>query len=738
MSTSISKRVSINTRLVITGIAATIVPLLIVTVLSLWNGQVIEQTASSETFKLSVEAREKTLAGIMAMLTTQQDALNQKLQGDLNVARYLVHQAGAVKLAKETVTWEVVNQINQEKQTLVLPRLMIGLAWLGQNRSKGVPSLIVDHLHDLVGGTCTIFQKMDVQGDMLRVCTNVEKADGSRAIGTFIPARNADGSENPVLSTVLSGKRFVGRALVVGKWYVAAYEPIMDAGGSIIGMLYVGVPEENVISLRQQIKAIKVGLTGYIFVLDAQGTYLISRNGERDGENIWGSKDAEGRLFVQEIVKKGLALNEGEFAQVHYPWKNPGETKARTKTTEIAYFSPWGWIVGAGTYDEELMAGVDIIRSTNRQGTVIMLATLGASLLIILILWRVIAFGITRPLRRAVDMLKDISEGQGDLTKRLDVGNRDEIGELAHHFNQFIAKLQGIMAEISSNSGIVANSAAELSTASTQIAGNAKTMSRQTTQAASSSRETAEKVRSIAFFAKEMSESAAGVADAVSGMNRSLNEVAHSSQKELEIVLAATRHAETGKHIMDKLGIVAQSISKVTEVISDIATQTNLLAINATIEAATAGESGKGFAVVAQEVKDLSRQTATATQEIKKQIDEMQTSTESAIKAIDLVVKVIEEVNIISRMIVSAIDSQTRNFQGITESISQVNSSAQRVSDNVAESAQGLEEVSVTLNQVNGVVADTSQGINRVMSSADELAQLSDRLNELISQFKTS
>ena len=219
-------------------------------------------------------------------------------------------------------------------------------------------------------------------------------------------------------------------------------------------------------------------------------------------------------------------------------------------------------------------------------------------------------------------------------------------------------------------------------------------------------------------------------------MSYSLNEVAQSCQKEFRIASEANEHAKNSKDIMYKLGTAANSIGRVVEVIKEIAEQTNLLALNATIEAVSAGAAGKGFSVVANEVKALALQTAQATHEIQKQIKEMQTNTESAVKAIESVSKVIEEVNLISQTIVSAVEQQSATINEISRSVSGVSTSAQEVSKNVARSASGLSEISSTVAGVNKSIADTTKGIVQVKTSAEELSRLSEGLKELLGQFK--
>lgn len=347
-----------------------------------------------------------------------------------------------------------------------------------------------------------------------------------------------------------------------------------------------------------------------------------------------------------------------------------------------------------------------------------------------------ISMSISVPLGKVNIMLKDISEGEGDLTKRIETSSHDEIGDLSRYFNKFVEKLQIMIKTISSNVSTVASAATELSASSTQIAARAEEMNTQTTTVAAAAEQTATNIGTISSAAEEMSMSATSVAAAIEEMSASILEVAKSCQNELTVATEANEYARNSKNVMDKLGTAAQSISKVIATINKIADQTNLLALNATIEAASAGDAGRGFAVVANEVKELSKQTAQATREIKQQIDDMQANTTSAVAAIEQVFRVIGELNTISQTIVSAVEEQSATVHEIAQNVGQVNSGAQEVARNVSESAQGLSEVNTNISSVSSGINDTARSISQVKTSADELAKLSETLRGLVGQFK--
>ncbi|MBL8025992.1 MAG: methyl-accepting chemotaxis protein [Fibrobacteres bacterium] len=377
-------------------------------------------------------------------------------------------------------------------------------------------------------------------------------------------------------------------------------------------------------------------------------------------------------------------------------------------------------------------------KSIGRINSLFVISFLIMTILSIAVLFfgRSLSASVSVPLNRTTELLKDISEGNGDLTKRMDVRSEDEIGKLSTYFNAFMAKLQGIVKEVSNNTSTLSTASEEMSAVSQQIGASAEEMSAQSQSVSASTEQSSANIRSISAAAEQMSGSVNTVATAIEEMSASLNEVSKNCQKESLVAAKADVEAKSTQAHMEKLGVAAKQIGKVVEVINDIADQTNLLALNATIEAASAGEAGKGFAVVANEVKELARQTSQATDEIRNQVNSMQGSTAEAVKAIESITKIIEEINVISQTIVSAVEEQSATVQEIARTMGGASSAANEIARNVGESAKGMQEISSNITGVNQAAKDTASGVSQIRSSADDLAKLSAGLKRIVDQFR--
>jgi methyl-accepting chemotaxis protein len=317
----------------------------------------------------------------------------------------------------------------------------------------------------------------------------------------------------------------------------------------------------------------------------------------------------------------------------------------------------------------------------------------------------VITRSISRPLKRSVDVLTKVAHG--DLTVRLDVDTKDEVGQMGTALNETLDKTEDAMRTIRGSSVSLASSSEELSATSSQMGASAEETSAQANAVSAASEQVSTNIQTVATGAEEMS--------------ASIREIASSANEAAGVAASAMTIAETTNQTVTKLGESSVEVGEVIKVITSIAEQTNLLALNATIEAARAGEAGKGFAVVANEVKELAKQTAEATEDIGRKIGAIQTDSRAAVDAIAQIVEVIGKINEIQATIASAVEEQTATTNEITR--------------NVGEAATGATEIASNITQVAQAAQDTSQGAQATRTASGELARLAEDLTRLVGQF---
>jgi methyl-accepting chemotaxis protein len=335
----------------------------------------------------------------------------------------------------------------------------------------------------------------------------------------------------------------------------------------------------------------------------------------------------------------------------------------------------------------------------------ILVVTVAAGLLFAL--W--IARLISRPIQAVGEVATRIADG--DLTgPELAVGSADEIGELTNSVNKMQRNLKQMIISVSENAQQIANASEEFSAVSQQITSNSEETTAQANVVSTATDQVNRNLQTVATGAEEMSSTIA--------------DIAKNATESARVSGEAVKTAETTNATISKLGVSSAEIGQVIKVITSIAQQTNLLALNATIEAARAGEAGKGFAVVANEVKELAKQTAKATEDISQKIAAIQSDTKGAVDAIATIGAVINQISDISGTIATAVEEQS--------------ATTNEMSRNVTEAAKGSTEISQNISGVAQAAQGTSSSAHESMKAAQALAQMSTQLRGLVEQFRVT
>jgi len=389
------------------------------------------------------------------------------------------------------------------------------------------------------------------------------------------------------------------------------------------------------------------------------------------------------------------------------------------------------------SFSDALKAELSSVRSSTRKLRILNLALFFAVVICSLIsIYFIVKRSISKPLTNTVTMIRDVAEGEGDLTKRLQVVSKDEVGDLSLWFNTFIDNLQGMIQKIVKNANILNTSSKELTNLSSLMSDGANQMSGKSNTVASAAEEMNSNMDSVAAAMEEASTNTGMVATAAEQMTSTINEIAQNSEKAATITNEAVTQAKNASDRVEALGVAAQEVGKVTEAITEISEQTNLLALNATIEAARAGEAGRGFAVVANEIKELARQTAEATHDIKQRIEGIQGTTAGTVSDIEQISKIINDVNEIVSTIATAVEEQSATTKEIASNVVQVSGGINDVNRNVAQSSTVAGQIAADISEVNQAANEMSNSSSQLNINAEKLTNLAVQLNELVGKFK--
>jgi methyl-accepting chemotaxis protein len=646
-------------------------------------GLVIDRTVGSamEAQMVAQLSNQATMARSLCDLSFSDR--QSKLQHDVEVFRELAKDR--ISILPGTTRIQGTNQVDQTSHALEIP-----LASFDGIPATAADNELVDHIKSITGDDATLF--LVAEQGMIRTSTTVTRKDGSRAVGTFIPPSSA------VYQAISSGQKYTGRAVVAGQDYLTAYVPVKGPDGKVAMALFVGVPEVDQQHLSRELLERPIGKTGYLFTIDAKNTFKVHPKLE--------GGDASTLPFLAEFKDR----KEGD---VRYAWKD-SEGNRIWKRAYFVHSEKLNWIIVASAPEDEFMQARRHVRQL----------LIGCILLSIVLFAGVAAWidrTVAAPIRRAAELMRNISQGDGDLTCRMATDSKDELGELAEGFNQFVAKTRNTIASIRTQTGPMHEASLGMGRLATGLDADARTSAEMATSVAAAAEQMSAGAVNVSSAVEESGASLEQIASAVEEMNSSIREIARTTESSRRTGQEALQSADEATGLVRELDDASSQIGHVIELIVEISEQTKLLALNATIEAARAGEAGKGFAVVAGEVKELAKGTADATSDIALRVDRMRKATTAAVNRISKIREVIAQVADAQNTIAASIEEQSATTREIASNLAEAVSGIQMVSNNVGEVANAARSVSQDIAHVQATGENLKAKANSLREASEGL-----------------
>lgn len=447
----------------------------------------------------------------------------------------------------------------------------------------------------------------------------------------------------------------------------------------------------------------------YVGIADTNGTVLANPAfPDVVGKNYYDLRDQNGVYVYREIIKRATELGEGF---VRYYWPKPGSEHVEQKLTYVKLFKPLDWVIYTGVYEGDL--GIhelqqELDEKSNRLMREIILIS-AIFMFIGLFFAFLIQRSITHPVGKMTDMLKDVAEGEGDLKKRLPDSGRDEIGKASGWFNIFIKKIRNMIREIQSNTHTLATATEQLSVSISQTEKSINSISDESVRAATS--------------LNEISATTTQMANTFQETTKNINDLSQLAAKTQGLVVDGESTVTNAGEAMIQIEQSSREIEEITSVITAIANQSNMLSLNAAIEAAKAGSSGKGFAVVADEVRNLALRSQEATGRV--------------INRIEISTRNVEKGNRIISQTEETFQSILEHIHEMTDQICEISSSINEQNQGIQEISSGTEAVSTAAENNSKTIIDLSSTTEQVVQTINDLGKLADGLNDQLNQFRT-
>lgn len=464
---------------------------------------------------------------------------------------------------------------------------------------------------------------------------------------------------------------------------------------------------------QKALSKLRYGRNDYVWINDlAPNMIMHPMSPALDGKDLSGYKDPDGKQIFNEFVRIAKQQGSGFFS---YRWPMPGASAPVDKISYVQIFKPWNWVVGSGVYLDDIYAEFRSVAI--KAGLISLVVIVFIALLIISIMRSIVV-----PLENVVAAMHNIASGDGDLTQELNTNGKDEIAELSQNYNTFALKLRTTISHLLTSATTLKQSAEALGQQASEALDINENQSQQTEQIATAINEVTYAVQDVAKHAEQAASEVSQATEQASAGQANID----NSLRQTDLLSATIAQAV---EVMQKLAEESSQVGRVLDVIRSIAEQTNLLALNAAIEAARAGEQGRGFAVVADEVRLLAQRTQQSTDEVQTMIESLQNNSQAA-------VNVINESSSTAQATVEQAQQAHESLTSISNALHTINDLNASIASATLEQSHVAEEINQNVTRVAGLSQSSNDSAHQLSQSSEQLNQLALELNQQLGQFK--
>lgn len=732
-------KISLRKGILSLSIISTVLTAAIIILLTMFFQGRIIKLAESEVDKLTMNSIKQLSCDLYDMCASIDEASSLKLNSALRLYQNKVGALGAFSINPNlTNSVSARDHFGEEMGTKVIPAFTLNGVPFTPITTMSQKTGLVDDLQAIFPNTkFSVYERLNSDGDMICVSSNLEYKKGERAVGTMITAMKETGKASKIIINVLAKKEYHNVSSFFNEMYISVYVPIKNYNGDVIGMLHIGDPLKSYTRLQNMIDDITVGETGYAILISGDqftpGLSVVSKGGKSKGKSLWNVRNSQGVYPVRNGLTHSRALAQTSEDSVYiykYNWVNPSG-KEYQKAAYNIYYTPWEVMSSVTFYEYEMQQAKALIVGQFNNLT---FWSLGVSLILVLI---IVFFAIifTRTLVKPINHIKDLAIMMADgniaevnvQLKEIEhdeskIDYHNEIQTLEFSFSKMISNLSKLIYQVH-KSGI------EVSSSTAQISASARELEAAVAENAASTKEVSATSKVIADSSEKLAQRAEGISDEISGTV----ELARGGQNNLQMMNNAmtsiVRAAGSISTNLNNINKKANDISGIIKTIDKISDNTTLLSLNAAIQAEKAGDQGKGFSVIARKINELADQTNIATKDIEFMVKQMQSSVAAGVMEMDKFGKEVQKNS-------DDIFNFGNHLAEIINRIGGVLPIIVDLKENMHYQANDANQISEAIEQLDTASRQTKEALQEFNKVAEKLNQSAQGLHTEVSVFK--